>query len=324
MKRMLICLWLLLLLLCALPAQAETYSFSGRVCEDAPLLTIVITDTGEVDPDTDDKLLRADISAEDGSLSQTLIYHAFEMPRSVAGPGWLEDLNFDGYADLCLMTVMGARNARTAFALWNPETGCFDEVYTEALYLPEEGSADAPERSWLSNYNLYPDEKLLDCYMADGITDHDWTVYRWEGRRLQLVSAATLRSLPGDLVQERVWRLDGAYAWQQTCPLYWYEGVENQDPSISNERREVIRDVLMGREFPQTNTCEAAVLYNQDSEESAVLAALPKGAAVQLLKADCGRDGSWARVLYVPAGQAAQLTGYVRMAQLEALADQDR
>ena len=325
MKRTFACLLLLSLLLCALPALGEAMEFPARVCEDAPLLSIAIVDTGEVEPATEDKILRADITAEDGSLAQSLTYHAIEAPSSddpfIAA--WLEDLNFDGYADLCLMTVMGARNARTAFALWNPDTGCFDEVYSEALYLPEEeGIDDAPERSWLSNYTLYSDEKLLDCYMADGITDYDWTVYRWEGRRLQLVSAATLRSLPGDLVQERVWRLDGSYAWQQTCPLYWYEGVESQDPSISNERRDVIRDVLMGREFPLTNTCEAAVLYNQDSEESAVLTTLPQGAALQVLKADCGRDGTWARVLYAPADAPAQLTGYVRMAQVQLQAAQ--
>ena len=43
---------------------------------------------------------------------------------------------------------------------------------------------------------------------------------------------------------------------------------------------------------------------------------LPQGAALQVLKADCGRDGTWARVLYAPTDAPAQLTGYVRMAQL--------
>lgn len=140
MKRTFACLLLLLLLLCALPALGEAMEFPARVCEDAPLLSIAIVDAGEVEPATEDKILRADITAEDGSLSQSLTYHAIEAPSSddpfIAA--WLEDLNFDGYADLCLRTVMGARNDRTAFALWNPETGRFDEVYTEPLYLPED------------------------------------------------------------------------------------------------------------------------------------------------------------------------------------------
>ena len=125
MKRTFACLLLLSLLLCALPALGEAMEFPARVCEDAPLLSIAIVDTGEVEPATEDKILRADITAEDGSLAQSLTYHAIEAPSSddpfIAA--WLEDLNFDGYADLCLRTVMGARNDRTAFALWNPETG---------------------------------------------------------------------------------------------------------------------------------------------------------------------------------------------------------
>lgn len=56
--------------------------------------------------------------------------------------------------------------------------------------------------------------------MADGAADYDWTVYRWEGRRLCLISVATLRTLSdGDFLRERVWRLDGSCRWKQTCPL---------------------------------------------------------------------------------------------------------
>ena len=62
---------------------------------------------------------------------------------------------------------------------------------------------------------------------------------------------------------------------------------------------------------------DRTVLYSLDSEDSAALTTLPQGAALQVLKADCGRDGTWARVLYAPADAPAQLTGYVRMAQVQ-------
>ena len=62
---------------------------------------------------------------------------------------------------------------------------------------------------------------------------------------------------------------------------------------------------------------DRAALYSLDSEDSAALTTLPQGAARQVLKADCGRDGTWARVLYAPADAPAQLTGYVRMAQVQ-------
>lgn len=52
MKRTFACLLLLSLLLCALPALGEAMEFPARVCEDAPLLSIAIVDTGEVEPAT--------------------------------------------------------------------------------------------------------------------------------------------------------------------------------------------------------------------------------------------------------------------------------
>ena len=319
MKRTFACL-LMLLLLYALPVLGEVTGFPGRVCEGAPLLSISIVDTGEIDPATDDKILRADITVEDGSLSQSLLYRAVGMPIGAAGAGRMDDLNFDGYADLCLVTAAGARNVFTSFALWNPETGRFDEVYTDYPYLPEEQRfADAAEQLWLCNYNLYPESGMLDCYMADGAADYDWTVYRWEGRRLRLIGAATLRTLSdGDFLRERVWRLDGSCRWEQTCPLAWYYA----EAAIFDERQEAIQAALMGQDFPTANTRDRAALYSLDSEDSAALTTLPQGAALQVLKADCGRDGTWARVLYAPADAPAQLTGYVRMAQVQLQAAQ--
>ena len=72
----------------------------------------------------------------------------------------------------------------------------------------------------------------------------------------------------------------------------------------------------MGQAFPTAHTRKHTALYSLDSEDSAALTTLPQGAGLQGLKADCGRDGTWARVLYVPTDAPAQLTGYVRMAQL--------
>ena len=150
--------------------------------------------------------------------------------------------------------------------------------------------------------------------MADGAANYDWTVYRWEGRRLRLIGVATLRTLSdGDFLRERVWRLDGSCRWEQTCPLAWYYA----EAAIFDERQEAIQAALMGQDFSTANTRDRAALYSLDSEDSAALTTLPQGAALQVLKADCGRDGTWARVLYAPADAPAQLTGYVRMAQVQ-------
>ena len=149
--------------------------------------------------------------------------------------------------------------------------------------------------------------------LADGAADYDWTVYRWEGRRLRLIGAATLRTLSdGDFLRERVWRLDGSCHWEQVYPAEWADS----EAAISNERHDVIQSTLMGQDFPTAHTRERTALYSLDSEDSAALTTLPQSATLQVLKADCGRDGTWARVLYVPTDAPAQLTGYVRMAQL--------
>ena len=113
-------------------------------------------------------------------------------------------------------------------------------------------------------------------------------------------------------MRERVWRLDGSCRWEQTCPLAWYYA----EAAIFDERQEAIQAALMGQDFSTANTRDRAALYSLDSEDSAALTTLPQSATLQVLKADCGRDGTWARVLYVPTDAPAQLTGYVRMAQL--------
>ena len=153
---------------------------------------------------------------------------------------------------------------------------------------------------------------MLDSDEADGWANRDWTFYRWEGRRLRLISVATQRDLPGDFLRERVWRLDGSCHWEQVYPAEWADS----EAAISNERHDVIQSTLMGQDFPTAHTRERTALYSLDSEDSAALTTLPQSAALQVLKADCGRDGTWARVLYVPTDAPAQLTGYVRMAQL--------
>ena len=68
--------------------------------------------------------------------------------------------------------------------------------------------------------------------------------------------------------------------------------------------------------LPVQDVYKRQALYSLDSEDSAALTMLPQSATLQVLKANCGRDGTWARVLYVPTDAPAQLTGYVRMAQL--------
>ena len=128
MKRLLLCLILLML---ALPAQAETYT--GRVRVDMPHLTVAVTQEGESDHDARHPYtLVAHITSADGSLAQEIVWQSNETPHWERAAALVRfvDYNFDGYADLQLLTAQGARNVFYVFALWNPDTGRFDDVMT--------------------------------------------------------------------------------------------------------------------------------------------------------------------------------------------------
>ena len=130
MKRFLLCLILLML---ALPAHAETANYTGRVREDMPLLTVTVTQEGEFDPDARHPYtLAAHITSADGTLAQEIAWQSNETPHLERAAALVRfvDYNFDGYADLQLLTAQGASEVFYCFALWNPETGRFDDVTT--------------------------------------------------------------------------------------------------------------------------------------------------------------------------------------------------
>lgn len=136
MKRLLLSLFLLML---ALPAHAETAEYTGRVREAMPPLTVAVTQRGGFDdaarhPYT----LAAQIIANDGSLTQEIVWQSNETPKRERAAALVRfvDYNFDGYNDLQLLTAQGARNVFYVFALWNPDTGRFDDVMHGGERLP--------------------------------------------------------------------------------------------------------------------------------------------------------------------------------------------
>ena len=173
------------------------------------------------------------------------------------------------------------------------------------LYLPEEQRRCRRRRVqlWLCNYGLHPESGMLDS--DDGGRLRRIAIgrfYRWEGRRLRLIGVATLRDPVGRRFLAGA-RLAAGWQLPLGADLSGWHGID-AEAAIFDERQEAIQAALMGQDFPTAHTRDRAALYSLDSEDSAALTTLPQGAALQVLKADCGRDGTWARVLYAPGGCA--------------------
>ena len=115
---------ILLLMLLTLPAHAETGEYTGRVREDMPRLTVTVTQEGGFDHDARHPYtLAAHIISEDGTLAQEIAWQSNETPHLERAAALVRfvDYNFDGYADLQLLTAQGASEVFYCFALWNPE-----------------------------------------------------------------------------------------------------------------------------------------------------------------------------------------------------------
>lgn len=157
MKRRFFLAMLLLTLLC-LTAHGED---DWRVAEGLPVLNVTVTNTGEsTGDDRRPYLLAAEVTAQDGSLSQTVTWLSAENPafERAAATVRLVDYNFDGFKDLQLLTAMGARNVYYAVALWDEEKGCFREVERHCLHLPGGEIVQEITQAEFCNPEFYPQD----------------------------------------------------------------------------------------------------------------------------------------------------------------------
>ena len=104
----------------------------------------------------------------------------------------MEDVNFDGYNDLVLVTMAGASNTVFTFYLWNEETGAFEWYGGEGIW----------------NYQLYPAQGVILSTATSGWAGllHESRVYAWDDacKELQL-----LRISQWDTLHETVTEQNG-------------------------------------------------------------------------------------------------------------------
>ena len=301
MKRLLLCLTLLML---AVPAHA---AFPDRVREDMPALSISVTEdafNGDADrPYT----LTAHITAEDGSLVQDVSWHSNETPNRerLAALVRFVDYNFDGYADLQLLTAQGASEVFYCFALWNPDAGRFDAITTlhggpllvdNPIFIPERREI----RSVVHDGWRYRTDTLLvwqdDHTIAERVVAevYDPGVNGQIGERLTIVDS------------------DKRYLlWDQQYTEDWYFGLGEG----SDEHRDSALYMLTheGRmPFPLHVTHEDFVyLRSLDNINSTPLAQIPHGGTVYVLLTGIGPDGGWVMVWYDTPATGGETLGWV-------------
>ena len=305
MKRLLLGLILLML---ALPAQAETYT--GRVREDMPHLSVTVTQEGGFDHDARHPYtLVAHITSVDGSLAQEIVWQSNETPHRERAAALVRfvDYNFDGYADLQLLTAQGASEVFYCFALWNPEAGRFDDVTT--LH---------GEPLLVDNTFFFPERREIRSVVHDGWRYRTDTLLFWRDDRTitERVVAEVYNPGVNGLIGERLTIVDGDkrhVLWDQQYTEDWYFGLgegadEHRDSALAMFTHE-------GR-YPfaiQVTHEDFVYLRSLDSIHSTPLAQLPHGATVYVLLTGVGPDGGWVMVWAPTAygGEALGQIGYV-------------
>ena len=309
MKRLLI--MILICLTAVSAAQAETtgavYERKIQVHNTLPSYTVRITDTGDNTGEfDDDNILLVEVFSENDELLQSFTYFSNESPEydDVIALVMAQDLNFDGYNDLRLLSAAGAQNVYYAFSLWDVDAKQFRPVYRDCVWLREEARfSDEPVQIELCNPELFPEQKMLLSsdpdgfyyireifYMFDG-SYHLTPKYIWDVYRAG-------DGLIGETMVEYMTQLQ--ILWDDQYPEDWYYG---QDGSgvVASERRKAVHEAALSG--PDKNRMRVANvdwvnLRKQDSKASPSLAKINEGENVTVLVDACGPENGWVRVLY--------------------------
>ena len=109
-----------------------------------------------------------------------------------------------------------------------------------------------------------------------------------------------------------------SFGWNQQYPGEWYYG----EARVEKERMDVLDDVTLGNAvsdpvWMQVADADGVNVRLEDCAESPSIARLDAGCRVQVLKTDCGEDGEWVRVWYIPGDGNEEYTGYIRRSYLK-------
>lgn len=325
-----ICLLLAVLMLLPgpCPARAEAVKvYTGQVHPELPVLTITVTDTGKDHADGKNILCAA--LYPDGGEEQQLFWQSVESPayERIVPLVRFEDMNFDGFGDLLLLSAQGARNVFWALALWDEQAGLFRPVEQQPVWDGEAGhlTFEAGQLE-LCNPEPAPVEKQLYSVVEDGYRYRTETVYSWESRYGLVVTAvADVYDAGAEQIGERVihYATQAMHCWDHTYPESWYY---SQDDTAF-ERLTAMRYITRGNALQEPCLLQVANvdwvnLRSLDSKQSPSLARLNAGEIVYGLVFGCGQDGGW--TLVWQPGNTPEIpgrTGYIWHSYLETVPD---
>ncbi len=124
------------------------------------------------------------------------------------------DVNMDGYADIAVISYAGATEAQAAHFLYDPLSGGYGR-YKELDTL-----------SWW-RCALYPETKLMLDYQRDGVENGVWTLYRWEGTKLNTLATGIISNAGEDALKARVFK-DNEKVYEAIWSSRGDDGVEWQ------------------------------------------------------------------------------------------------
>lgn len=302
---------------------------------DLPPVDVTVTDSGIP---ADESLERPNTLAvtvsRGGDVLQQFTYGSLETADSggIVPLAQAMDINFDGYADLLLLTAQGARNVYQAASVYNAETGLFDPVltYPDWNWETHAFTGEAVQLE-LCIPELYPEHGIVVTTEADGYACGVDTAWVWEGRALRPAVVAE-RYFTGDpdAVGERVttFATQTAVLWDETYPDSWYYGQDR----VTQERFASMDPLTLATAEPEFMTVANVDWVNVrklDSKSSEAIAGLNAGAEVRVLGRAAGEGEGWVRVLihpdeaqnarFIADGHAAGagITGYIWQSYLE-------
>ena len=310
------------------PRAEGAASYTFRLTPDGPEVDVTIADTGRRNgPGAKrDCVLEVTAAARDGSFSQRFEYAGDELPGQTECMAWFDDMNFDGFRDLVLLTARGVYNEFSVFCLWNPEESRFGPVTVLAPFDPAAGRFGEPAPLELVSYGLQKPAGgrpgRITSFNRDGYAANTTEVFGWEsgGREPALLYVYDVYDAGDGRIGDRLYEFmsQGSLLWDQIYPEGWYYA----ESGGGQDRRAGARAVMDGKTGVKRVSGAGWVnLRERDSKKSASLARLPAGTEVRVLKEDCA-DG-WTLVLWDTGEPQAHwfgsrtVTGYVRHGYLK-------
>lgn len=159
---------------------------------------------------------------------------------------YLDDVNFDGWDDIAIMTVSGATNAWYTFFTYDPER----DEYT---HVPHHGAE-------FINYKTYPQYGIIESYGTSGRAGllHVTSLYRWEGDRLRQI-----RSSVSDEWSESAW--EGEYYTQiihgDTLHVKVLDHTAGNDGAVLYERFVPMEDLMVSADYQRVYEEERSALW---------------------------------------------------------------